>query len=400
MKNYVATLGALAFVSLSPPAQAHSVADWVETAAKLSAQEQRAPGPPDARIRAQVALAMFEAANAVEGRYASYLGIDRVRGPASTEVAVARAAYDVLAARYPTRAQELQEALELARDRAADLGSRKAGETAGSAAAAAVLARPAFNMGDDAAYVPAAVPGRYVPTDLPVLPPRARLARPYFSDASKVAAAPPLLTGSRYGHDAEEVRRLGGKTSAARTPTQTAVATFWARQDILAPLRRLTEERRRPLVADARTYALVLMAADDASNAVATAKLDHGLWRPVTAIRNGHADGNARTAADPGWEPLLRTPPHPEYPCGHCIVATTFATLVAAEFGEDAQLRISDATIPAASRTLTPREMIAEVSFSRILAGAHFRFSAEAGETMGRFIALQASHAMPPAHEE
>jgi len=148
-------------------------------------------------------------------------------------------------------------------------------------------------------------------------------------------------------------------------------------------------------VDDARTYALAMMAADDASNAVATAKLDHGLWRPITAIRNGAADGNPATGADPAWEPLLRTPPHPEYPCGHCIVATTFATLVAAEFGEDAQIRIEDASVPAAARTVTPKEMIAEASMSRILAGAHFRFSCEAGETMGRAIAVRAMAAMP-----
>ncbi|MEZ5741782.1 MAG: hypothetical protein R3E68_21680 [Burkholderiaceae bacterium] len=34
----------------------------------------------------------------------------------------------------------------------------------------------------------------------------------------------------------------------------------------------------------------------------------------MTAIRNGDRDGNEATERDAGWEPLIDTPMHPEYP--------------------------------------------------------------------------------------
>ena len=72
---------------------------------------------------------------------------------------------------------------------------------------------------------------------------------------------------------------------------------------------------------------------DDSAVAIVAAKLHYNFWRPVTAIRNGDKDGNDSTAPDPSWEPLINTPNHPEYPCGHCIQAAATAEFLNAEVG-------------------------------------------------------------------
>lgn len=391
--------GAAAILLAGTPTRAHMVADWTEAAARIASQEARSPGPPDTRLQARVALAMFEAANAVDHRYVSFLGVAPTARPASAEAAAARAAYEVLVAAHPSRKSELSDSLALALSAVPDANLREQGQAAGLAAAQAVLSRPAFRTGSEPAYIPAALRGRYIATGLPGLPSRPMLARPYFMDSVQAVAPPPPppLRSARYGRDVEEVRRLGGKGSEQRTPEQTALAVFWSRADVLRPLRELTIAARRPLIENARTYALIAMAMDDASNAVATAKLEHGLWRPITAIRNGADDGNAQTRADPDWEPLLPTPPHPEYPCGHCIMSGAFATIVAAEFGPDVEVHLQDGANPASSRRLKPDQIVQEASQSRILAGAHFRFSTEVGADMGRAIATRALQALPPA---
>ena len=74
-------------------------------------------------------------------------------------------------------------------------------------------------------------------------------------------------------------------------------------------------------IASARLYATAAQAMDDGMVAIFDAKYHYNFWRPVTAIRNGDADGNDATAADAGWVSLIDAPLHPEYPSAHSILA-------------------------------------------------------------------------------
>ncbi|MBA2466544.1 MAG: vanadium-dependent haloperoxidase [Sphingomonas sp.] len=136
------------------------------------------------------------------------------------------------------------------------------------------------------------------------------------------------------------------------------------------------------------------MVADDTGIANADAKLFYNFWRPVTAIRNGEIDGNAATAADPGWEPLIGTPNHPEYPCAHCSSSAAIAEVLKAEVGKapPGGVRVASRSIPTSNVQVLPSfdEWVRQVSYSRILGGVHYRFSNEAGEKMGRKVAALA----------
>ena len=133
---------------------------------------------------------------------------------------------------------------------------------------------------------------------------------------------------------------------------------------------------------------------DDALLAIADAKLHYDYWRPITSIRNAESDGNPATKAEPGWEPLITTPNHPEYPCGHCIGAAATAEFMKSEYGNRpaSGVRVASRSIPNAAVQVLPTwdKWAEEVSFSRTLGGVHYRFSNEVGEDMGRKIARMA----------
>ncbi len=150
---------------------------------------------------------------------------------------------------------------------------------------------------------------------------------------------------------------------------------------------------RRP-VENARMFAMQAMILDDALMATADAKLHYNFWRPVTAIRNGEDDGNPATAPDPSWEPLIATPNHPEYPCGHCMIAGSIAEFMSAEVGPKPSygVRVSSRSIANSAVQALPSwdEWVRQVNLSRTYGGVHYRFSNEAGEEIGRKVARMA----------
>ena len=76
---------------------------------------------------------------------------------------------------------------------------------------------------------------------------------------------------------------------------------------------------------NARMFAAVAQAMDDAMISVFEAKYQYNFWRPATAIRNGDIDGNDATQREASWTPLVDAPMHPEYPSAHSILAGAVA---------------------------------------------------------------------------
>jgi hypothetical protein len=89
---------------------------------------------------------------------------------------------------------------------------------------------------------------------------------------------------------------------------------------------------------------------------------------------------------DESWEPLLQTPPFPEYTSGHSVISTAAAVVLTDQFGP--HVVFADSTempygLP--PRTFTSFEQAAaEAALSRLYGGIHYRRSIEQGIVQGR----------------
>ena len=98
-----------------------------------------------------------------------------------------------------------------------------------------------------------------------------------------------------------------------------------------------------------------------------------------------------RRVIDPKWEPLLITPPFPDYPSGHSVQSGALAAVMTDLFG--AGFAFTDTT--GESDGLVPRSFAdfdaaaLEAGMSRLYGGIHYRNAIESGLTHGRCIGEQ-----------
>ena len=223
-------------------------------------------------------------------------------------------------------------------------------------------------------YRPRTSPGVYVST-APTLAPQWPGVKPFaLTSASQFRPGPPVaLTSTRWATDYNEMREIGSRTSAKRTPRQTEDARFWLAVDgrVYYPvIRALAEAKELNLVDSARLFALTAVARADALIAVFDAKYHYEFWRPVTAIRNGDIDGNPATELDATWQPIANTPMHPEYPCAHCISSGAVAGIIRTVLGSDLipEIGMKSPTAPGVTHRFTDMTAYTdEVANARIM---------------------------------
>ena len=393
-------LASLLLICLPNAAFADVIEDWIGIADRGPDGRPLAPplqGQNERTASPAVALAIFEAVNALDPRYRSYLGLAPSREKGSEDVAAATAAHVVLTTIYPSRKPALDAALELSIAAIPAGSQREAGAAAGRAAAAATLQRTLFEGPNAEPYRPSGEIGRFVPPNLPAFEPWFLRAQPFFPTSwDEVMSPPPPPTSSeRYAKDYEEVRLLGGKGQPHATPASLRTAMFMAQFNIDPTVRRIAARKTR-MVDRARLWALVRMASLDANAAVAQAKMKYMTWRPVSAIRNGDRDDNEATARDASWEPVMTTPNHPEYPCGHCAFSGLFAGLLEDEIAGPVEVASDSAPLPVSMSFRTWPHFLAATSLARIQGGMHFRFSNDEGQALGRRVARLARARFAP----
>ena len=124
----------------------------------------------------------------------------------------------------------------------------------------------------------------------------------------------------------------------------------------------------------------------DARIAIWDGKYNYLLWRPVTAL-NADADGSV-TNNYAKWKPLLETPPHPSYPCGHCGTVTAGFEVLKKFYGDKDTIQLHTTTPGEPARTiksLSNGEW--ENGWSRIYGGIHYPFENEAAQKLGEQVA-------------
>jgi hypothetical protein len=394
MKKLMKNVFAIAFAALAATsARADVITDWNQKTGELIA-EARLGTPPAVRV---MALVQTAAAQAVAAATSERVAVD---------AAVAAAHRVVLSRLMPAQQGSIDTAYQTALAAVVDGAAKAGGIAAGERAATELLARRADdNVAAAESYRPHAGAGAYVPTAMPAVPQWPQRKPWLMNSAAQFRPAPPPALGSeRWARDYAETKELGGRTSSRRTAEQTEIARFW---EYSLPaiyhglVRSVALQPGRDTARNARLFAAVAQAMDDAMIGVFDAKYHHNFWRPQTAIRNGDIDGNDATQRDPSWAPLIDVPMHPEYPSGHSILGGAVAAVLKAEIGSGPApvLSTSSPTAKGATRRWADvDDFVREISEARIFAGLHFRAATEAGEAMGRRIGdLAARRLLQPA---
>jgi hypothetical protein len=378
-----------------------------------------------------VSAAVYDAAVSIEGGYEPYGSAIPADSGASTDAAVVEAAYRTLVYYFPSQTATLDffhmGALALIPD-----GTKKtAGLAVGLAAATNIIN---LRVGDGR-LTPVAVtspfstlppgPGVWRLTPFAFAPPQTPWVgnvRPFVlqSPDQFLPDPPPSLQSYEWAEAFNQIKRYGETTSAARTTEQTAIAKFWSvsvvRQYNRA-VRDIADGRGLGLLQTARLAAMVNTVGADALISCLFAKYLYLFWRPVTAIdptavtADGfgpipeYDDGNAATAEQLGWRPLLVTPNHPEYPAAHGAITSAMAEVFSSFLGTqrlNLDIRGFDATKPAGNLDAVrhfemANDLRQEIIYARLWAGLHYRFSSVAGVGLGRKVAkYDLSHAFSP----
>jgi PAP2 superfamily len=383
-----AMIGAWVAVGVPAPAFANVITDWDEKAVAIITTM---PPYTAQRVMGMVHLAMFDAVNSIEQRYRPYLVQLPATPTTSKEAAAAAAAAAVLATIDEKTAGEMKGALATYLASLSDGAAKSDGVKLGEAVAAKVLEARA-NDGSDAAddYRPRTTPGVYVPTPITAASTWPNVKPFAMTKGSQFRPSPPIsLESKEWAADFNELKDYGGKNSAKRSAQQTETARFWL---MVGPpayhpfVRQLATAKQMSVVDSARFMTLVAVGLNDALIAVFEAKYHYNFWRPITSIRNGDIDGNPATDREATWQPIDNTPMHPEYPCAHCILSGTVASVVKATLGavDIPEVAMTSATAPGVAHRWTNMTAFAEeVANARIWAGFHYRFSTRVGTDMG-----------------
>ncbi len=364
----------------------------------------RLPTPMGNRAGALAQTAIYEAVNAITRKYpAGPLKLSAEPG-ASIDAAVAAANHAVLLKLIPGQKEAIEAEYSRAIASVADGPGKVSGIKIGEQAAAAVLQ---YRSDDDAFAVESVRPitqaGVYVATSIPVFSVWSKRKPWAMTSADQFRPGPPPdLKSDIWARDYNEIKSMGVKTGSKRTGEQTAIASFWETTggSVYMPVVfSIANLEKREVTRNARLLAMVAQAMDDAIISVFDAKWAYKFWRPVTAIRNGDIDGNDATERDPSWVPFIDTPMHPEYPCAHCIVASTIGTVLRLELDDTPVPPLSSVspTLPGVTRRWTTiDDFVREVSEARICDGVHFRNSTEVANAMGKKVGELVFTKFPP----
>jgi hypothetical protein len=200
-------------------------------------------------------------------------------------------------------------------------------------------------------------------------------------------AEPPayaVTPGSELYKQADELRQL----RAALTPEQRTIAYYWADNagetgtpvgHWLSIANQMANAKKLSASEAARLMLVTSVAQADAFIAIWGYKYQYSLLRPRTYIRR---------VLDPQWEPLIPTPPFPEYPSGHSGISAAAAEVLSAVFGDTVAFRDSTGlTIGSAVREFTSfREAAHEAGRSRIYGGIHFEYGNLGGRAVGECV--------------
>jgi hypothetical protein len=414
--NRLNRAGALVCVSLAVavPASADVVTHWNDQARIVAAANRPGPtNPPGTGPAIMVDIAMVQAAihdaiQAYDQRFEPYAAAI-TSGPGSPVVAAARAARDVLVARFPLAEADIQN--RYLAYLASEGLTPDGGEAVGSAAAAAIVARRegdgSFPAVRELFFGTAGIAGAWF-SPVAMFAPWLGDVVPFTLPSTSMGEPGPIpaLTSLEYAEAFNEVKAVGSLNSSARTPAQTRLARFFT-DDFFAQFARVLDDAANRHLGSsglnrlgdrARLFALAHLATADALICAWHAKRELAFWRPEQAIRNADIDGNALTDKEATWTPFVGTPPYPDYTSGANNVAGAMTRVLALFFGTDhlgfnattTSARAINAGDPTTRTYRRFSDLAEDIVDVRIYQGIHFRFADTEARSQARRVANHA----------
>ena len=341
----------------TPSARTNDIVAWNAFARSLIVAAK--PNQQEAlRALAYMSLAQHRA---VIETAAQIVSTDDPRIRASQAGAIDAASAAVLAAMFPTQASAVQDELQSAAARSAELGEERVDYDSGKQVGANIGAKMIAAANADnftAAWngtVPTGPGTWFSSIGKPPLLPMLGEMRPFFMTSGHQfrAAPPPVFNAPAYKIALAEIRKF----SDTRTAEQDSIAKFWAMATgtLVAGYwnevaSRLVEQYHLDPARAAHALALMNMAALDANIACHDTKYTYWVIRP--------------SQADPDIQPAIGLPNHPSYPSNHACLSGAAALILADAFP--------------AERKEMERQMLEAVE-SRYYAGLHYRFDGDAG---------------------
>jgi PAP2 superfamily len=239
-------------------------------------------------------------------------------------------------------------------------------------------------------------PGHWKPTgpirlqQLPLLPKWGENRSFAIANANACALPPPPAYSEDKASDFYKEALEVYDTVKKLSPEQKLIARFWSDDPMLSPTppghwlfiaTDVLKSRNASIEEYVDVLARLGIAVSDAFVACWKSKFDYDLLRPVTYIK---------TVIDKTWEPLLITPPFPEYPSGHSTQSGAAATVLSQMFGEN--FAFEDKTHVREKFKGRPFksfwEAANEAGISRLYGGIHFRSAVERGLEQGRCVGM------------
>jgi hypothetical protein len=245
-------------------------------------------------------------------------------------------------------------------------------------------------------------PGTWVPTPpayMDAIEPSWGKLRPFALDsASQFRPKPPppfdTAQNSQFFREMKEVYEVVNK----QDETHREIAAFWdcnpyvmnVRGHAMYATKKITpgghwmgivrgasRKVNADIMKSAEAYVRTAMAVADGFIASWDEKYRSIYIRPETAI-NAYLDET--------WQPLLQTPPFPEYTSGHSVISNAAATVLTDQFGDG--FAFTDSTemeygLPIRSFP-SFNAAAAEAAISRLYAGIHYRAAIEEGTVQGK----------------
>jgi hypothetical protein len=342
-----------------------------------------------------VHVAIYDAVMSIDGRYEQFKVTPAHLRPASLEAAVIAAAHGVLVRLLPSQQASLDA------ERAISLAAIRNGiKKNNGIAIGEEVAQRLFEIHDGViptlTYTPGIGPGVWQPTP----PAFASALLPGFAQVTPFALAsasqfrpgpPPALSSQLYANDFNEVKVYGVATGSLRTDEQTEIGLFYTEHAVAQysrAFRRYAIKNGFGILKSARFFAIANTTILDSQIAVWDAKYQYNFWRPVSAIRAGNVDDIPATDPDPAWIGIAVTPAHPEYPAAHGGWTGSVARMLALFNGTNNVHFTIDSSVTGTTRVfVNMADLRNEIVNARVYGGMHYRFSGEAGATLGENVA-------------